>query len=101
MNNLTVVFSVFQDTMPERGNLFNHAQAARDLDEAGLTYEVSEVSFKGVLELGFTIRASTFSELPKAVVNLLNIYEQETVLWTDDKGQGRLFNPFTLREVEL
>ena len=100
MNNSTIVFSVFQSMMPERGNLFNHAQAARDLDEAGLTYEVSEVSFKGVLELGFTVQIESVQDYGKLLRTLYK-YEQDIVLWTNDKGQGSLANPYTMKEIEL
>ena len=98
MSSLT--FSVFQAEMPERGNLFNHAQAARELDEAGFKYEVSEVSFKGVLELGFTVQIESVQDYGKLLGTLYK-YEQDTVLWTNDKGQGSLANPYTLKEVEL
>ncbi len=99
MNTSTLTFSVFQAEMPERGNLFNHAQAARDLDEAGISYEVAEVTFKGVLELGFKL--SMLAITNKIILNLLKTYEQDIVLLVDSKGQGRLINPNTLQEVEL
>lgn len=96
----TVTFSAFQAEMPERGNLFNHAQAARELDEDGFKYEVSEVSFKGVLELGFTVQIESIQDYGQ-LLGTLDKYEQDTVLWTNDKGQGSLVNPFTLKEIEL
>ncbi len=99
MNTSTLTFSVFQAEMPERGNLFNHAQAARDLDEAGIRYRVVEATFKGVLELGFKV--SMFELTNKILLNLLKTYEQDIVLLVDSKGQGRLINPNTLQEVEL
>lgn len=97
--NTTITFSVFQAEMTERGNLFNHAQAARDLDEAGISYEVVEATFKGILELGFKV--SMFAITDNTILNLLTTYEQDIVLLVNHKGRGTLINPFTMKEVEL
>lgn len=84
----SLVFSVWRWHVPEHTNRQSVTYAKRSLDGHGITYTVAQGCYKGTKEPALVVADTKRARV--IVQGIAHLFEQETILAIDKRGNARL-----------